>query len=104
MTDDELCRDAVERWGEDDQMIVAVEELSELVHALTKLCRGNTPDRAASIAEEIADVELVLKQVVFIMERHHHEWFSLYLDLVRTHKRERLQGRIERSVREHAEM
>lgn len=50
---------AIDRWGEDIQMVVAVEECSELIKAITKIQReGATRGRLLDLVDEMADVQL----------------------------------------------
>lgn len=52
---------AIEAWGEDSQMKMLLEEMSELQKEICKSWRGaNNVDH---IAEEIADVEIMLEQL-----------------------------------------
>ena len=57
---------AVEKYGLDNQVVVAIEELSELQKELCKALRGNRNND--HIAEEIADVYIVLMQLVQMFE------------------------------------
>lgn len=65
---------ALEKYGGENQRIVALEELAELQHALCKDLRGN--HNAAHIAEEIADVEIMLEQLKLLygMEDSVESW------------------------------
>ena len=58
---------AIDTWGSEMQVIVAIEEMSELTKALTKYIRG---DDAATISvnirEEMADVGIMLNQLSLI--------------------------------------
>ncbi len=53
---------ALETYGIDAQAIVAIEEMSELQKELCKMLRGKAD--LDHIAEEIADVEIMLAQMV----------------------------------------
>ena len=55
---------AIDHYGEDKQLIVSVEELAELVQALTKNIRGF--DNLENISEEVADVEICLEYLYLI--------------------------------------
>ena len=55
----ELYRKAIGNYGEAAQQIVAMEECSELIQAISKKLRG----RETNIEEEIADVEIMLEQL-----------------------------------------
>lgn len=57
----EIIEKAIRHYGRTSQQIKAVEELSELQTAVLKALDGR-PD-FASIAEEIADVEIMLAQL-----------------------------------------
>lgn len=59
---DEVCRGAIDAWGQAAQVGVAVEELAELAAACQRFFgrgRGTVDD----VAEEIADVEIVCCQL-----------------------------------------
>ena len=55
-----ILREAVNRWGEDSQILQAIQELSELIKALCKTYQGGTWKR---VYEEIADVEIMIDQL-----------------------------------------
>lgn len=62
----EICKRAVEQYGKQPQIIMAMEEMSELIQALSKSIRGK--ENVDNIAEEIADVEIMLMQLKFIFK------------------------------------
>lgn len=51
----------IKKFGKEAQMIVAIEECSELQKAITKLLRGY--DNITALSEEIADVEIMIEQL-----------------------------------------
>lgn len=55
---------ALETWGPEAQIMMAVEEMSELTKEICKIWRGKI-DREA-LADEIADVTIVLEQLRLI--------------------------------------
>lgn len=55
---------ALIRFGERNQMIVAVEELSECQKEICKVLRGGEDFR--HLAEEIADAQIMLEQLTMI--------------------------------------
>lgn len=55
---------ALDEWGKDLQVIMAIEEMAELTQALTKDLRG-IPD-SDNILEEMADVEIMLTQLKIV--------------------------------------
>lgn len=56
-----ICQLAVNVYGKTSQCTVCMEEMAELTKELSKNLRGQ--DNAAHIAEEIADVEIMLEQL-----------------------------------------
>ena len=58
--DNETLERAIEKYGTLMQIIVAIEEMAELTKELCKQLRGR--DNLEEIAEEIADVEIVLEE------------------------------------------
>ena len=62
-----VCEAAVHTFGKEHQKLMAIEEMSELTKALCKDTRyPNTPGVLDNIAEEIADVRIMLDQLEFI--------------------------------------
>ena len=59
-----LCNRALRAWGAEMQSVVAAEELSELQKELCKSVRGE--NNADAIAEEIADVQIMLEQMMLL--------------------------------------
>lgn len=59
--DSVVCKEAVKTFGKTAQIIMAMEEMSELIQALSKNLCGR--DNIENIAEEIADVEIMLEQL-----------------------------------------
>ncbi len=58
---------AIDTWGPEMQMIVAIEEMSELTKALTKYIRAyDVTEIEANIREEMADVGIMLNQLSLI--------------------------------------
>lgn len=58
--------DALDVFGGDTQLIVAVEELSECQKEICKILRGKGD--LEHLAEEVADVTIMLEQVRFIFD------------------------------------
>lgn len=73
----EILKNAIATWGTDLQLNVAIEELSELIKEICKNKRGAY--NVDHIAEEVADVEIMLEQIKMIfnnresVERHKYE-------------------------------
>lgn len=62
MTENEILITAIRVFGDTAQEGVAIEECAELIQAISHKHRG----RAENIAEEIADVEIMLEQLKII--------------------------------------
>ena len=58
----EILSEAIKVFGQKAQEEVAIEEMAELIQAITHKHRG----REHNIAEEIADVEIMLEQLKII--------------------------------------
>ena len=54
---------AINWYGADKQMLIAIEELSELQKAIVKWFRKPTEETKSNISEEMADVYVMLKQL-----------------------------------------
>lgn len=64
MKSKELYEECVKAWGVNSQMNMAVEEASEFIQAISKFNRG---DGIAKLLEEIADIELMIAQVKYMI-------------------------------------
>lgn len=66
MNNTEIISAAIEEYGKLNQLVVAVEELSELQKEICKFIRGD--GSREHIAEEIADVSIMLAQLEEIFD------------------------------------
>lgn len=66
MDDEKILEKAIHTFGAQMQMTVAIEELSELQKEICKQLRG--VDRTVCLAEEIADVEIMLEQLKMLFD------------------------------------
>lgn len=57
-----ICKKAINNWGVAIQQVVAMEEMGELIQAISKAVRG----KQNNVEEEIADVEIMLMQLRLI--------------------------------------
>ena len=64
MTDLEIYKRLREQNGDTAQLVVAIEELSELIKEITKCFRNN--GNLYHLAEEVADVEIMVELVKLI--------------------------------------
>lgn len=92
MNDIEICAKAIEKYGEDHQILKCVEELSELTKALCKYfdCTDARlrPIVLDAIDEETADVEIMLQQLKMIFRNDDQ------VRIKRVEKIERLERRL----------
>ena len=63
---EKILKDAILHYGTLSQKIIAIEEMSELIKELTKDLREDTGMDISHIAEETADVEIMLEQIKLI--------------------------------------
>ena len=62
----EILKNALKHYGANSQRIVAIEEMSELIKELCKVARCE--ENIAHIAEEIADVRIMLDQMEILFD------------------------------------
>lgn len=63
MTKQQILQTAIDTYGSDAQMLMAIEEMSELTKAICKYFRSNDSRATESIIEEMADVKIMLAQL-----------------------------------------
>ncbi len=86
---DEICRAALEAFGAEAQITMVFEEMAELQDVLCKFLRGRVDASTRThIAEEIADVEIMLQQMVMLFD------CAGQVETFRRYKLERLAERI----------
>ena len=86
---------AIETYGDDMQLNVAIEEFSELIKEICKFNRGN--ENIDNIIEEMADCYIMLEQLKIIFEIKNSSIYS-----VMEQKLDRLKDRLdEGSKNEH---
>lgn len=86
----DMYREALQRWGFDAQANMVAEECAELIIAINKWRRapiGASPD-LRTIAEEIADVEIMLGQMKYYFGIHH------LTEVLKNEKLDRLERRL----------
>lgn len=83
MDDKKIYKEALDKYGAQMQETICIEELSELQKALCKLIRGN--GSMADISEEIADVQIMLAQMIilFDLESSVEKWRDIKLARLR---------------------
>lgn len=75
-------------WGVDMQLDMVIEEMAELTQAILKYKRARDKEQAISkIAEEHADVQIMLDQLAYMMSEHNRVDSKSYRDLKNEIKR-----------------
>lgn len=92
LDDNAICQAALETFGKELQVTMAIEEMSELTKELCKNSRGQ--ENTTHIAEEIADVEIMLQQMVILFD------CAGQVETFRRYKLERLATRIKEKQNE----
>lgn len=82
----EIYKAALGKWGPEAQTLMVFEEMSELQKELCKAARGR--DNKEAIAEEIADVYIMLRQMILLHDCEEK------VESYKTQKLERLAARI----------
>ena len=85
--------EALRVFGSQNQITVALEEMSELQKELCKYLRNDASFSYANIAEEMADVEIMLDQMKILFQR------DSAVKEQRQYKVKRLRERIDKNVR-----
>jgi len=76
-----ILKNAIKTYGADNQLNIAIEELSELIKAICKYKRAKGKQRTIEtdqIHEEIADVSIMLEQILMIIGNR--EQAIIYID------------------------
>jgi NTP pyrophosphatase (non-canonical NTP hydrolase) len=78
----ELYRQAIDKWGKQGQLMMAIEEMAELTQLILHYFRSNRKVTHEQMASEIADVRIMTDQMI--------EMFSIY-DLVQSAENQKLE-------------
>ena len=71
MISQKLLEQMIQKYGESKQLDMVIEECSELIKAISKYKREpEDPSRIKSIAEEEADVRIMLEQIDIMMLKY----------------------------------
>ena len=89
MNKKEIFEEAIKQYGGTSQITVAIEEMAELTKELVKHLRYGDSHPRAQIIEEIADVEIMLEQLVMLFK-----FTRLGVDNYKAQKLERLATRL----------
>ena len=64
-TSKEICEKTVQNWGRDSQLLMVLEEMSELQKEILKNMNRHK-DNVKEIAEETADVLIMMERLIYI--------------------------------------
>lgn len=62
----DICKKIANHYGKESQLLVAIEEMSELTKELCKYFRRY--DRRKEIIEEIADTQIMIEQLIVLFD------------------------------------
>lgn len=83
MNEADILKATIEVNGDDAQLFVAMEECAELIQAISKYKRYDTGETLENLAEEIADVLIVIdeiKQICNITDEHIKSYHDKKID------------------------
>lgn len=84
-----ILQKAITKWGNEVQIDVCIEELSELIQALCKYKR-NKPHALSNVKEEMADVFIMLRQMKMIFDIFPTETMQQHIDFKVNRLKERI--------------
>lgn len=87
----DVYESAINTYGEEKQVDIMIEEMSELTKALIKHRRKSSDETLKNIQEEIADVKIMMYQGAMMFGEDAVEWFL-------QEKTERLRKRVEEKL------
>jgi len=91
MPQEYIMQQALDAWGEDAQLDMVIEECSELIKAILKYRRSDDKATARKhIAEEHADVNIMLDQLAYIMREYDDIENPSYSDIKRKYTRDKV--------------
>jgi len=80
-----IYKKAIEKWGNPSQLLMVMEELAELIQAISHLLR-NKYKAKSKVIEELADVEIMCEQLRIMINEDEK------IDKVKEEKLNRLSG------------
>ena len=90
-----ILNSSIDKWGEDLQLIIAMEECGELTRAISKVLRGKE-GAIANVIEEVADVQIMIEQITFVLERR---GLSNARECIEEQRQQKLRRTVERLVK-----
>lgn len=89
MNEESILQKAIDTWGERCQLEMAQEEATELALACRKFIRNINDDNFNNLGSEIADVEIMIKQIKFMFPK-----INLIIEEQKVFKLTRLEKRL----------
>ena len=86
-TEEDIGKECIRQWGVNSQLGIAIEECAELIVAIAKSGRAVNGATDKDICDEIADVEIMMKQLRLIYNPE-------LIDEIKEHKLEALKLRL----------
>jgi len=68
ISEQELYEDAIKLWGKESQVLMAIEEMGELLQVLSKVTRKVNGCPVIDVINEIVDVDILLQQLKVVFE------------------------------------
>ena len=95
MTEIEVLRRTLRKNGVSEQLTVAMEECAELIQAISKIKRyGKEPELIYNLTEEIADVQIIINELLLIFG------CKVKVSAWKKYKLERMEKRLEETENE----
>lgn len=97
---EDIFRKCIVKWGADAQMRMCMEEAGEFITAIAKFGRKINGTTLQQLAEETADLEIMLRQLRFIIDttdisKDGLKNFNDMVEDVKKYKLDRLKGMLE---------
>ena len=83
----DICRDAIETFGIENQISVAIEEMSELIKELTKYMRIDAAASPEHLSEEMADVYIAMEQLFLLFGNQSKVKYQMFEKILRLRDR-----------------
>jgi NTP pyrophosphatase (non-canonical NTP hydrolase) len=92
MTEQEIYKKAIDKWGRDSQLGVAQEECAELIQAISKYFRHGDFKAIEKVIEEAVDAEIMINQIKVIFP--YQEIWDKYRKMKLNRVEENLKGSV----------
>lgn len=89
------CSDIIEHYGVENQREILVEECAELIQAVSK-CKRNGTVISDNLVEELADVSIMLEQILTVLSKTERERYDRYITTKLNRQISRINGLPER--------